>query len=68
MPTIVLDNCAFILPDDMDAFLKRYGADVVYLDGDEGIIAVLGPNDKDWRTLPEEEPERGTIVSIRKDT
>lgn len=68
MPVVVLDNCAFILPDDMDAFLKRYGADVVYLDGDDGSVSVLGPNDKEWRDLPEEKSEGASIVRIRKDT
>lgn len=69
MNSVVLDNCAFIFPDDMDAFRKRYGADLIYVDGEEGYVAVLGPNDKEWRVLPDDgNPEAGAVVrSIRRE-
>lgn len=53
MNIVQFDTCAFVLPDDIDAFRKRYGVDVLFLDAEEQIILGIGPNDHDWREIPE---------------
>lgn len=52
MNIVQFEWCAFILPDDMDAWRKRYAADIICLDAEEGIVWVAGPNDKEWREVP----------------
>lgn len=63
MNVVQFESLAFIFPDDMDAFRKRYGADVICVDGEEGVIMVIGPNDSDWRSIPEDK-DNG-IVKLR---
>lgn len=64
MNVVKFDNCAFVFPDDMAPFLKRYGVDVLYLDAEEGQITGIGPNDKDWRVIPSD-AETGAVVRLR---
>lgn len=64
MNVVKFDNCAFVFPDDMTPFLKRYGVDVLYLDAEEGQITGIGPNDKDWRVIPSD-AETGAVVRLR---
>lgn len=66
MNLVQFEECAFIFPDDMDAFRKRYGADIIYIDAVEQVVQVLGPNDKQWRELPEDS-DSPKLVSIRRD-
>ena len=65
MNVVQFEFCAFILPDDMDKWRQRYGADVVYLDAEEGAVWVLGPNDTEWREVPADPKGEGHVVSIR---
>lgn len=63
MNVVTFETMAFIFPDDMDAFRKRYGADVICVDAEEGVIMVLGPNDSDWRAIPED--RNNGVVTLR---
>lgn len=54
---------AFIFPDDMDKFRERYGVDVIAVDLEEGTLAGIGPNDRDWRYLPAD--VEGTIKIVK---
>lgn len=61
MNVVKFDDWAFIFPDDMEGFRRRYGADVIFIDS-EGAILVIGPGDDDWREIP---GEPGHVVSIK---
>lgn len=67
MNVIQFELCAFIMPDDMDAFRKRYGADIIYVDAELGSIFGIGPNDKEWRELPTNSTTGPTVIPMRKD-
>lgn len=64
MNIVQFDWCAFVLPDDMDAFRKRYGVDILFFNGEDGTLTGLGPNDTDWRVIPSDEVE-GAIIKFR---
>ena len=65
MNIVQFESCAFIFPDDMDKWRQRYAADVIYIDAEEAVILVLGPNDTDWREVPADPKGEGNVVSIR---
>lgn len=54
MNLVQFEECAFIFPDDIEAFRKRYGVDIIYVDAIEAVVLGIGPNDKEWRELPTE--------------
>jgi len=56
---------AFIFPDNMEDFRKRYGADVIAVDLEEGSLAVIGPNDRDWREIPSDVESGLKVVKLR---
>lgn len=69
MNSVQNEYWAFIFPDDMDAFRKRYGVDVIAVDFEEGTIAGFGPNDTDWRALPLDGSEGSVkVVKFGKDS
>lgn len=68
MNVVKFESCAFILPDDMDAFRNRYGVDVLFLDGEEGNIMGLGPNDRDWREIPSGVESSVKVVKLHRDS
>lgn len=57
---------AFIFPDDMSAFMKRYGVDALFLDAEQGVITGIGPNDKDWREIPGDVESGAKITTLKK--
>lgn len=63
MNVIQYETLAVIFPDDMDAFRKRYGVDVIWVDFEEGTLVGLGPNDTDWRPIPAE--DEGTVKVVK---
>lgn len=67
MNIVQYEDRAFIFPDDMDAFRKRYGVDVIFVDFEDGSLVGIGPNDKEWRSIPADEPHNLTVVTLRKD-
>lgn len=67
MNLVQFETLAFIFPDDMDAFRRRYGVDLIYIDGEEGSVYGLGPNDTNWREIPQDAPEAPKLVPIRRD-
>lgn len=67
MNVVQFEECAFIFPDDMDAFRKRYGADLIFVDAVDQVVQVIGPNDKEWRELPTNSTTGPTVVPMRKD-
>jgi len=67
MNIVQSDTSAFIFPDDMDDFRKRYNADVIFIDFDQDAIYVFGPKDYNWRELPGDDPNGAKVVSLRKD-
>lgn len=56
---------AFVLPDDLEPFMRRYGVDVLVLNAEEGSIAGIGPNDKDWREIPSELESGARVSKLR---
>lgn len=66
MNVIQFDWCAFVLPDDIDAFRKRYGVDILFFNGEDGSITGLGPNDKDWRLIPEDVEAGPKVVQLKR--
>lgn len=66
MNVIQYEGEAFIFPDDMDSFRKRYGVDVIYVDFEDGALYGIGPNDHAWREIPNDPPSF-TVVALRKD-
>lgn len=64
MNVLQFENYAFIFPDDMDAFRKRYGIDVLWVDIFEGEILGLGPNDTGWRNIPAEDDGNVKVVKF----
>lgn len=64
MNIVQSESYAFILPDDMDAFRKRYNVEIICIDFEDGVVLGIGPNDKDWRELPDTETG-ARVVSIR---
>ena len=63
MNVVQYENYAFIFPDDMDSFRKRYGVDVLWVDIFEGEILGLGPSDTAWRNIPAEDD--GTVKVVK---
>ena len=57
---------AFVLPDDMTAFMQRYGVDALFLDAEQGVITGIGPNDRDWREIPTEVESGAKITTLKK--
>lgn len=66
MNIVQYETMAFIFPDDMDAFRKRYGVDVICVDFEQGVLTGLGPNDTDWRNIPAEEESTVKVVKFGK--
>lgn len=66
MNIVQFDSCAFILPDDMDSFRKRYSVDVLFLDEEDGSIMGFGPSDKEWRAIPEDTESGLTVVPFKR--
>lgn len=61
------ENYAFIFPDDLEAFKKRYGVDVLWMDIFEGELLGIGPNDTEWRAIPadrESSQDGGKVVKF----
>lgn len=67
MNIVQYESIAFIFPDDMDSFRKRYGVDVICVDFEQGALMGLGPNDTDWRHIPAEEHGDVRVVKFTKD-
>lgn len=65
MNVVQSDFYAFIFPDDMDGFRKRYGVDLICVDFEDGVVLGIGPNDKEWRELPSDGIESGAVVKLR---
>lgn len=65
MNIVQFEDCAFIFPEDMETWRKRYAADVIFIDAVEGAIMVIGPNDTEWREIPADPEGKGKVVAIR---
>lgn len=65
MNVVQSESFAFIFPDDMDAFRKRYGVDLICVDLEDGVVLGIGPNDPDWRELPSDTSTGGSVVKLR---
>lgn len=66
MNIVQFDWCAFVLPDNLDEFRKRYGVDILFFDGEEGSIVGLGPNDTDWREIPADVESGAKVVKLAR--
>lgn len=64
MNIIQSEDCAFIFPDDMDAFRKKFKVEVIYVDLVDGSIQGFGEDDKDWKELPADAVVR-TVTKLR---
>lgn len=64
MNVIQSEDLAFIFPDDMDEFRKKYKVDVIYVDLSSGSVQGFGEGDTDWKELPADAVQR-TVTKLR---